>query len=326
MLDEPTIHQIEELLAAFRRNGGSDAEINALAEDIIRDHRPETVKDPSEVFGNERHESIERIVHFKNDGEKPLRQAIYDLWHHWYVKYPLVFISIFLLIFITSNAPLYWTKAQPIQTVKKETVGNSSSTSNPTSAPLEPGEVIPTTPTLVVPKIDVSAPIQFINDASEAAQDAALPNGVVHYYQTANPGEVGNTFITGHSSNYWWIKGEYNYVFANLDKLAVGDQAIIYYNGNKYLYQVNNVKVVEPTDLSVLDQTIKPTLTLMTCTPAGTSWHRLIVTFDQIAPVYTSKLVQKPANNDAAQSTKSLPKTDSNPLVDWLISLFSPSS
>lgn len=333
MLTEPTIHQIEELLLAFRAQGGTDAEINALAQDIIRDYRPEKVKPIEEVFEKEQHESIRKIFDFKNDGEKPLHQAFTNIWKRWYIKYPLIFVVVFVAIFATANLPLYFAQATKLNYNKESvTATQTKKTVNETSAPLEPGETIPATPTLVVPKINVTVPIQFINSIKEEDLAAALPNGVVHYYQTALPGQPGNSFITGHSSNYWWIKGEYNYVFANLDKLVVGDQAKIYYNGNKYLYQVTAIKVVEPTDMEVLDQTIKPTMTLMTCTPAGTSLHRLIVSFDQISPVYKSNLVTKSTDNDSAttktaeNSATALPKTDSNPIVDWLLYLFTPKS
>ena len=61
MLNEPTIHQLEELLAAFRNQGGTDAEISALAQDIIRDFRPETTRPVSEIFGDEQHPTIKAI-------------------------------------------------------------------------------------------------------------------------------------------------------------------------------------------------------------------------------------------------------------------------
>ena len=327
MLKEPTIHQIEELLRAFREQGGSDAEINAIAQDIIRDYRPEVIRPIEEVFSSRNHQSIKKIVDFKNDGKKPIPQAISNIWSHWYVKYPIIFISIFMIIFATTNLPLYIEKSKKLN-YKKETItttaNNTEEEKVATSASLEPGEVIPNTPTLVVPKISVTAPIIFVDSTVEANIQEGLHNGVVHYFQTAMPGKVGNVFITGHSSNYWWDKGSYNYVFANLDKLVIGDQAKIYYNGNKYLYQVTNIKVVEPTDMSVLDQTIKPTLTLMTCTPSGTSLRRLIVTFDQISPVYKSNLVKKSHTdqNKKTTITNTLPKSDSNIFIDWIVSLF----
>lgn len=322
MKTEPTIHQLEELLKAFRHQGGTDAEINALAQDIIRDFRPEKIKPVSEVFGTGQHPSIRKITDFKQDPENPLREAWRRTWHRWYVKYPVSFISLFVTIFMISNLPLYWTKLQPTKSTAKEIV-SSKVLVRPEmakSAPLEPGESVPTTPTLVVPKLGVTAPILFVETYDEAIIEANLKNGVVHYYQTAEPGKVGNSFITGHSSNYWWEKGAYNYIFANLDKLAVGDQAKIYYKGNKFLYQVSNIKIVEPTDMGVLDQTSKPTLTLMTCTPPGTSWKRLIVSFDQIAPIYKAPTIaEKKINETQAPST--LPKSDSN-ILDWIAKLF----
>lgn len=323
MLNEPTIHQLEKLLEAFREQGGTDSEINALAQDIIRDFRPETRKPASEVFGIIQHPSIQKITDFKKDPSSPLKEAFSRFWHHWYTKYPIIFVTAFLVIFVVSNLPLYWTKLQPIKTTKDEIVSTKVLVQSQMdkSAPLEPGEVVPASPTLVIPKLGVTAPILFINTYDEATIEDNLRNGVVHYFETAEPGKVGNAFITGHSSNYWWQTGAYNYIFANLDKMTVGDQAKIYYDGNKFLYQVKDIKVVEPTDLSVLDQTSKPTLTLMTCTPPGTSWKRLIVTLDQIAPLYKAPtIVEKQSASTTGLTT--LPKSDSNVLIDWIAKLF----
>lgn len=323
MKNEPTIHKLEELLKAFRLAGGTDSEINALAQDIIRDFRPEKIRPTAEVFESKQHPSIKKITDFKKDPKNPLKEAWQFIWKHWYVKYPLTFLTLFIIIFATSNLPLYFTKLKPTEEIKKEVVSNKFvKIETATSAPLEPGEVIPTTPTLVVPKIGVTAPIIFVDTFDEATIQANLKNGVVHYYQTANPGKVGNSFITGHSSNYWWEKGDYNYVFANLEKLAVGDQAKIYFEGNKFLYQVSSIKVVEATDLTVLDQTVKPTLTLMTCTPPGTSWKRLIVSFEQISPVYKSPTIAEKKAASGTSTPAVLPKSDSSFLLDWVARLF----
>lgn len=323
MINEPTIHKLEELLAAFREQGGTDAEISALAQDIIRDFCPEKTRPVSEVFGAEQHASIRKITDFKKDPGSPIREAWHKFWHHWYIKYPVIFVSLFLAILIISNLPLYFTKLEPTKNIPKEVV-SSKTLVRPEmakSAPLEPGEVVPNTPTLVVPKLGILVPIIFVDTYDESTIQSNLPSGVVHYYQTAEPGKVGNSFITGHSSNYWWAKGSYNYIFANLDKLVVGDQAKIYYQGNKFLYQVSGTKIVEPTDLSVLDQTSKPTLTLMTCTPPGSSWKRLIVQLDQIAPIYKAPTIaDKKAEITPAPAT--LPKSDSSVFLDWIAKLF----
>lgn len=137
---------------------------------------------------------------------------------------------------------------------------------------------------IVIPKLGVTAPIVFEPSIAEQAIQVALRDGVVHYAGTALPGEPSNSVIVGHSSNDWWEPGNYKFIFANLDKLDAGDQIQINYQKKRYVYQVAGKKVVEPTEVSVLQPTADPILTLITCTPPGTSWKRLIITANQIEP------------------------------------------
>ncbi|MBI2448602.1 class E sortase [Candidatus Microgenomates bacterium] len=138
--------------------------------------------------------------------------------------------------------------------------------------------------TLFIPKIGVQTPIQYSKTRLNSEVNKLLLDGVVHYADTALPGKRGNVFITGHSSFYWWSKGNYNSIFSILDKLVVGDIVYINYNGVRYTYRVEKTKVTLPTDLSVLSQGDENILTLMTCTPVGTNYRRLIVTAKQISP------------------------------------------
>jgi len=154
------------------------------------------------------------------------------------------------------------------------------------SALLAPGERIPSDTRLVIPRLNVNVPIVFIESRDEEKIQKGLQSGVVHYQGTAMPGEVGNSFITGHSSNYWWDTGKFNYAFINLDKLKAGDNAVVYHKGKKYVYTVKNKVTVEPDNFSVLKATDTPTLSLMTCTPPGTSWKRLVVQFGITDPPY----------------------------------------
>lgn len=139
-------------------------------------------------------------------------------------------------------------------------------------------------PTISIPKINVNAPVVYEPSIAEPAIQKALVNGVVHYGTSVKPGQNGNSVIVGHSSNDWWEPGNYKFVFVLLDKVVVGDQFSINYQSRRYVYEVTSVKVVEPTDLSVLAPTPNPTVTLITCTPPGTSWKRLIVQGKQISP------------------------------------------
>lgn len=106
-----------------------------------------------------------------------------------------------------------------------------------------------------------------------------LRKWVVRYPGTALPGETGNVFIFGHSSNFPWVKSEYNDIFALLDKLEKNDEIIIYYMQKKYVYRVTEHAVVKPWDVKTLQSRDKSRkeLSLMTCWPIGTTLERIIV-------------------------------------------------
>lgn len=106
-----------------------------------------------------------------------------------------------------------------------------------------------------------------------------LKNGVVRYPGTAKPGEQGNVFIFGHSSNYPWIQSDYNDVFALIDSLEDGDKIIVYYNQKKYTYTVTDRATVKPGDTKALQarDPNKKEISLMTCWPIGTTLERLII-------------------------------------------------
>lgn len=145
---------------------------------------------------------------------------------------------------------------------------------------------------IVIPKIGRNVPIADIPTDAIENQDwqqlekdiqNGLRDGVVHYPGTAEPGERGNFFVTGHSSYYLWDPGKYKDVFARLHDLEVGDEYTIFWNQNVYKYRIVERKVVPPSDTSVLDQpSNKQISTLMTCTPVGTAKDRLILVAEQI--------------------------------------------
>lgn len=106
-----------------------------------------------------------------------------------------------------------------------------------------------------------------------------LRKGVVRYPGTARPGEKGNVFIFGHSSNYPWVKSEYNDIFALLDTLENGDEVVIFYEQKKYTYRMTDRAVVKPGDMKALESRDpnKKELALMTCWPIGTTLERIIL-------------------------------------------------
>lgn len=139
---------------------------------------------------------------------------------------------------------------------------------------------------IIIPKIGKNIPLVDVHISQDVDFDhmenifmQELENGIVRYPGTALPWEQGNSFIFGHSSNYPWMKGNYNDVFALLDELVAGDEIIVYYDQKKFTYKVTDKKVVRPGDVKALSERDpnKKELTLMTCWPIGTTYNRLLV-------------------------------------------------
>jgi len=157
-------------------------------------------------------------------------------------------------------------------------------------------------PQLTIPAIKVNAPIQLNQGSAEWQIQVGLRKGVVHYDNSANPGEVGNVAIFGHSSGQVWAPGDYKFIFTLLNKVQVDDAIYIDYNGTRYTYKVVNSEVVKPTDVAVLKQSADHELTLITCTPVGTSTNRLVVHAVQVSPDPEAKPAAQTAAKPAPQS------------------------
>lgn len=156
-------------------------------------------------------------------------------------------------------------------------------------------------PKLVIPKINVDVPVVYNVANTHDAQMAAMQNGIAHFAipgADSVPGQVGNTVFSGHSSNDLFEPGDYKFIFMRLDKLQNGDTIYVNYQGTRYTYAVTKTEVVKPTDVQALTYaTDKPMLTLITCTPLGTSTNRLLITAEQVSP--------DPSKATAASSTNS---------------------
>ncbi|MBU1092199.1 sortase, partial [Patescibacteria group bacterium] len=148
---------------------------------------------------------------------------------------------------------------------------------------IDPNKPIIKEDKIIIPKINVDAPLVFAQTADNKTIMDALQSGVVHYPGTALPGQVGNAFVTGHSSYYWWSGGEYNRIFTLLDKLQPNDLVYIHYRGEEYIYKMRDSIIVLPKQTEVLKPTATPTLSIMTCVPIGTNLKRLIVRADLIS-------------------------------------------
>ena len=104
-------------------------------------------------------------------------------------------------------------------------------------------------------------------------------HAVGHHLGTANPGERGNTVLSGHISSP--VRQEGN-VFSRLPDVKLGELVQIDTAEGTYTYQVVSRKVVEPTEISVMDPTPMPVLTLITCYPNFVYSHRLVLTAEPV--------------------------------------------
>jgi sortase A len=118
---------------------------------------------------------------------------------------------------------------------------------------------------LQIPALGVDAPI-VQGDAWEQ-----LKKGVGQHVGTANPGETGNLVLSAHND----IFGE---IFRDLDRLKAGDPVILYTNQRSYTYVVSGSKIVEPTQVEVMEATSQPSVTLISCYPYLVDNQRIVVT------------------------------------------------
>lgn len=143
-------------------------------------------------------------------------------------------------------------------------------------------------PKLIIPKINVDVPVTYNVTPDYDSQMKAMENGVAYFGipgANSRPGQVGNTVLSGHSSNDIIDQGNYKFIFARLDHLVKGDTIFVNYESKRYTYTVTKTEVVKPTNVGALVyKTDKPILTLITCTPLGTSLNRLLVTAEQVSP------------------------------------------
>ncbi len=137
---------------------------------------------------------------------------------------------------------------------------------------------------IIIPKIDAVAPVVANVDSQNKTEYLkALKRGVAQAKGTALPGSKGNVYIFAHSTDAFYNVNTYNAVFYLLGKLTKGDEVFIYYQGTKYKYLVDQVKVVAPNDSQYLTgNPDKNTLTMQTCYPPGTTLDRLIVIANQV--------------------------------------------
>ena len=125
---------------------------------------------------------------------------------------------------------------------------------------------------ITVPRLGISAILK------EGVGRRTLNLAVGHIPSTALPGQPGNVGVAAHRDN----------LFRGLKDIKRDDSITLTTLDNTYVYHVVSTRVVDPTDVSVLDATAdEKTLTLVTCYPfyfVGHAPRRFIVRALQVEP------------------------------------------
>jgi sortase A len=179
-----------------------------------------------------------------------------------------------LLLMIAGGAALGWCLAIVIDTQNTqraareqlESMTSATTSSRATSTPRSRVIVQPGTPLaeLSIPRIGLSAVVL------QGSDEHTLRVGAGHIETTPLPGESGNVAIAGHRDSF----------FRPLRNVQVGDDIWLNTPKAPVHYRVSSFRVVNPSEVSVIDPTADAVLTLVTCYPfyfVGSAPDRFIV-------------------------------------------------
>lgn len=117
---------------------------------------------------------------------------------------------------------------------------------------------------LRIPKIHLEVPVL------EGTDDLTLNRAVGHITGTDLPGHNGNIGIAGHRDGF----------FRGLKDAAAGDTIEVMTQNEARTYVIDQISIVNPSDVSVLARRSRPSVTLVTCYPfyfVGSAPERYIV-------------------------------------------------
>lgn len=201
--------------------------------------------------------------------------------------YPVISFEIYSRFFLSNVAasPVPLSMRGNAQGFNNDVLGSSTKYSNNlrdfTQASLWFPSVAKVVSSATLPSKEYTISIPKINiyDAKVKVGGEDLTRSLVHYQPVSMPGSLGNTVIFGHSTlPQLYNMNDYKTIFTFLPSLNEGDVIKVSLQNNDYEYVVNEMFVVKPDQVSVLNQTSDSSmLTLVTCVPPGTYWNRLVV-------------------------------------------------
>ena len=125
----------------------------------------------------------------------------------------------------------------------------------------------------------VSIPKIGLQSANTLVYSDHFEENLAHLPGSALPGEKGNAFVTGHSMLPKLSSKSSKAFFAKLPDVKKGDDIVVDALGQRYVYKVTELKIVDPKDISVITppDSNGRYISLMTCVPPGFNTKRLVV-------------------------------------------------
>jgi len=120
---------------------------------------------------------------------------------------------------------------------------------------------------ILIPKVNLDLEIEESEVKSDVWEVA--DEGVSHWQDSVNPGEVGNMVIYGHN---------HNYLFGPIRWLEVNDKIYVMNEKNQMFdYEIKKSLVVKPDEIELLLPTDSEQLTIYTCTGKFDSMRHVVM-------------------------------------------------
>ena len=153
------------------------------------------------------------------------------------------------------------------------------------------GYVDPPLAVLRISKVHLEAPVL------DGTDDLTLNRGLGHIVGTDRPGEEGNIGIAGHRDGFFRV----------LKDVSPGDTIELATPKRVVTYVVDQIVLVRPDDVSVLQPRSRPSLTLVTCYPfyfVGSAPQRYIVQASVERSESPIRQVSKQASSETQQRAR----------------------
>jgi sortase A len=224
------------------------------------------------------------------------RQPVLSHWRkqaEW-LEYALLFLGVSLLsVFLTYRASNWWSAKTAVRDFLEEQQADRGLVVRSGRAPevnvslWSAGRVKAYRHSLT---LHIEAPIAVLEidkirlrvPVFAGTSDLALDRGVGWIEGTARPGENGNVGIAGHRDGF----------FRGLQDVTVGDVLRVRSLKSIASFRVDQLEIVEPTDVAVLESVDQSTITLVTCYPfyyVGNAPKRYIVKGKRFAMEWTGE-------------------------------------